>query len=140
MNPCPCGYLGSTPQGLPLHARPGGALPGQAVGPLLDRIDLHVEVPALPPESNCCTPPGEATAAVRARCIRGRANAPCPPGQQPNQALQGQAIDSHAALDARRAQFLNTAAARLGWSARATHRALQGGAHHCRPGRRPAPR
>jgi magnesium chelatase family protein len=30
MNPCPCGYLGSTQQGLPLHARPGGALPGQA--------------------------------------------------------------------------------------------------------------
>ena len=33
MNPCPCGYLGYAAQGLPLHARPGGALPGQAQRP-----------------------------------------------------------------------------------------------------------
>ena len=44
---------------------------------------------------------------------------------RPNQALQGQAIDEHARLDDAARQFLHTAAARLGWSARATHRALK---------------
>ncbi|MBY0409142.1 MAG: ATP-dependent protease, partial [Burkholderiaceae bacterium] len=42
-----------------------------------------------------------------------------------NQALQGQEIDDHLHLEAAAAKFLNTAAARLGWSARSTHRALK---------------
>ena len=42
-----------------------------------------------------------------------------------NQALQGADIDTHAALDAAALAFLRNAAARLGWSARATHRALK---------------
>ena len=42
-----------------------------------------------------------------------------------NQALQGKEIDAHAALDEPAVRFINTAAARLAWSARATHRALK---------------
>ena len=42
-----------------------------------------------------------------------------------HQALQGQAIEAHALLEPAALQFLQTAAARLGWSARATHRALK---------------
>ena len=42
-----------------------------------------------------------------------------------NQGLQGKEIDTHAALDDAAAKFLNIAAARLGWSARSTHRALK---------------
>jgi magnesium chelatase family protein len=41
------------------------------------------------------------------------------------EALQGKEIDTHTALDAAAAKFLNIAAARLGWSARSTHRALK---------------
>ena len=44
---------------------------------------------------------------------------------KPNQLLQGKEIDLHAALDAASAKFLHLAAARLGWSARSTHRALK---------------
>ena len=44
---------------------------------------------------------------------------------QPNQALQGQQMDQMAALDDAAARFLQTAAARLAWSARGTHRALK---------------
>jgi magnesium chelatase family protein len=44
---------------------------------------------------------------------------------KPNHALQGQEIDTHLALQDAAAQFLQTAATRLGWSARSTHRALK---------------
>jgi magnesium chelatase family protein len=44
---------------------------------------------------------------------------------QPNQALAGQALDQHLMADPSALKFLNTAAARLGWSARSTHRALR---------------
>jgi magnesium chelatase family protein len=113
MNPCPCGYLGS-----PLKAcrcTPDQVLryQGKLSGPLLDRIDLHVEVPALPAADLLAAPPGEGTRSIRAR--QGKSN----------QALQGKEIDEHLALDAAAAKFLNTAAARLGWSARSIHRALK---------------
>jgi magnesium chelatase family protein len=44
---------------------------------------------------------------------------------KPKQALQGQEIDHHLLLDDAAVKFLNVAAARLGWSARSTHRALK---------------
>ena len=69
-------------------------------------------------------PAGESSASVRARCIAARARAVTRQGT-PNQALQGQALDAHLQLDAAAAAFAGTAAARLGWSARATHRALK---------------
>ena len=44
---------------------------------------------------------------------------------QPNQALQGADIDRHASLDPAALKFMHTAATKLGWSARSTHRALK---------------
>jgi magnesium chelatase family protein len=124
MNPCPCGYLGS-----PLKAcrcTPDQVLRYQAKlsGPLLDRIDLHVEVPALPADDLLHAPPGEATETIRARCTAARARAIARQGAA-NQALQGQDIDAHLELEPTAAKFLNTAAARLGWSARSIHRTLK---------------
>jgi magnesium chelatase family protein len=124
MNPCPCGYLGS-----PLKAcrcTPDQVLryQGKLSGPLIDRIDLHVEVPALPPAELLQAGPGEGTASIRERCTTARARAVARQGK-PNQALSGQEIDAHLHLDPAATQFLNTAAARLGWSARSTHRALK---------------
>ncbi|WP_293219824.1 YifB family Mg chelatase-like AAA ATPase, partial [Ottowia sp.] len=128
MNPCPCGHLG---------ARAGSGQPscrctpdqvaryqGRLSGPLLDRIDLHIEVPQLAPDELLAAPAGEASAAVRARCVAARERALARQGA-PNQALQGQALDAHLRLDAAAAAFASSAAARLGWSARATHRALK---------------
>jgi magnesium chelatase family protein len=55
MNPCPCGYLGSPPTRLAAaHADQVEPLPGKLSGPLLDRIDLHIEVPALRVQRGCC--------------------------------------------------------------------------------------
>ena len=124
MNPCPCGYLGS-----PLNAcrcTPDQVLryQGKLSGPLLDRIDLHVEVPALPPADLLNTPPGEGTADIRARCEQARSRALERQGRS-NHDLQGAQIDQHLQLDAAAVKFMNTAAARLGWSARAMHRALK---------------
>src|SRR5579884_86283 len=73
MNPCPCGYLGD-----PIHAcvcAPPQRLRylARVSGPLLDRVDLHVEVPRLPGAALTSPAPSESSAAVRDRVVRARA-------------------------------------------------------------------
>ena len=123
MNPCPCGWLGS--------ARPCRCSPeqvaryqGRLSGPLLDRIDLHVEVPALASGELLDAPAGEPSAPVQARCVAARRRALQRQGTS-NQALQGAEIDTHAGLARTASDFLRNASARLGWSARSTHRVLK---------------
>jgi magnesium chelatase family protein len=124
MNPCPCGYLGA--RGRSCRCSPDQVARYQAKlsGPLLDRIDLHVEVPALTTDELLQAAPGEPTAAVRERSARARDFAMARQGCT-NQSLQGTEIDAHIALDDTATQFIRKAAARLAWSARATHRALK---------------
>ncbi|MCW5222188.1 YifB family Mg chelatase-like AAA ATPase [Verminephrobacter aporrectodeae] len=124
MNPCPCGFLGSTQRACRCTPEQVNRYQGKLSGPLLDRIDLHVEVPALPADQLVQAPAGEASATIRARVECARALALARQGKS-NQALQGQEIDTHLQLSAAAAGFLHTAAARLGWSARSTHRALK---------------
>ena len=127
MNPCPCGYLGA-PQQAPAAARPTRwrATRAGCSGPLLDRIDLQVEVPALPAADLLQARAGRSQRRHRgARCTAARERAMARQGKA-NQALQGQ--DNRrtcAARRCRRASSCNLAAARLGWSARSTHRALK---------------
>jgi magnesium chelatase family protein len=133
MNPCPCGYLGHP--GIACRDTPDQIARYQAKlsGPLLDRIDLHVDVPALPPHEllplagatgESTKNSNESTPVVRHRVISAKKRALDRQGCT-NQALQGTALEQHAALDDAGRQFLNKAAARLGWSARSTHRALR---------------
>ena len=126
MNPCRCGR--ATEPGYACRRQPNDRCMAQyqarVSGPLLDRIDLHVEVPQLAPDELLAAPAGEASAAVRTRCVAARERALARQGT-PNQALQGQVLDTHLRLDPAAAAFAGTAAARLGWSARATHRALK---------------
>jgi magnesium chelatase family protein len=123
MNPCPCGWLGSgracrcTPEQVARYQ-------GRLSGPLLDRIDLHVEVPALAPAELLDAPAGEPTAAVQARCLAARDAAMRRQGKS-NHALQGEELDAHATLASQAVDFLRHASGRLGWSARSTHRALK---------------
>jgi magnesium chelatase family protein len=81
MNPCPCGYLGSTLKAC--RCTPDQVLryQGRLSGPLLDRIDLHVEVPALAASELLNAPPGEGTATIRTRCTQARERALAAPGQ-----------------------------------------------------------
>jgi magnesium chelatase family protein len=124
MNPCPCGFLGAPHKACRCTPDQVARYQGKLSGPLLDRIDLHVDVPALAPEALVQSPAGEATAPVRERCAVARASAMARQGCA-NAELQGEQIERHAPLDAAAATFLKSVAGRLGWSARATHRALK---------------
>lgn len=124
MNPCPCGYLGSPQRACRCSPDQIARYQGKLSGPLLDRIDLHLEVPALAPQDLLQAPPGEGTAAIRARCTAARQRALERQGKS-NQALQGQELDIHLQRTDEATRFLNTAGTRLGWSARSTHRALR---------------
>ncbi|WP_225781938.1 YifB family Mg chelatase-like AAA ATPase [Xenophilus sp. Marseille-Q4582] len=124
MNPCPCGYLGAAGRSCRCTPDQVARYQGRLSGPLLDRIDLHVEVPAVRSDELLGAPPGEPSAAVRARAVAARERA-LARQQCSNQQLQGADIDRHAALDAAALAFMHKAAARLGWSARATHRTLR---------------
>ena len=124
MNPCPCGYLGSALKACRCTPDQVARYQGKLSGPLIDRIDLHVDVPAVVTSELMQAPPGESSATIQARCIAARERSVARQGKT-NQALQGQEIDQFVLLDDAAAKFLNVAAARLGWSARSTHRALK---------------
>jgi len=124
MNPCPCGYRGASHKACRCTPDQVARYQGKLSGPLLDRIDLHVEVPTLPPEQLLAASPGESTDVIRQRCEAARSLAVQRQGKS-NHALQGKEIDTHAGLNDAAAKFLHTAAARLGWSGRSTHRVLK---------------
>ncbi len=124
MNPCPCGHLGS-----PLRAcrcTPDAVLryQGRISGPLLDRIDLQLEVPAVPADTLAAAADGEPSAQIAERVARARQRAWSRQGCS-NAQLSGALVDEHCALDAGGLRFLQAAAARLGWSARSYHRVLR---------------
>jgi magnesium chelatase family protein len=124
MNPCPCGYLGSRLKTCRCTPDQVAAYQGKLSGPLMDRIDIHVEVAALASEDLLQASAGEASAPVAERVQAAQARSVARQGK-PNHNLAGQEIDDHVALDDAARKFLNTAATRLGWSGRSIHRALK---------------
>ena len=124
MNPCPCGYLGSKVRTCRCTPDQVARYQGKLSGPLLDRIDLHIEVASLGAEELLTAPPGEDSASIAARSLAARQRAMARQGC-PNAQLQGQAIDTHIELDASAQALLHKAATRLGWSGRGTHRTLR---------------
>ena len=124
MNPCPCGHLGSALHACRCTPDAVARYQGRISGPLLDRIDVQVEVPAVPPEALSAAPDGEASEVIAQRVATARTRALRRQGGV-NATLSGDALDAHCALDDTSARFLQTAAARLGWSARGFHRVLR---------------
>jgi magnesium chelatase family protein len=124
MNPCPCGYLGSSSHSCRCTPDQIHRYQAKLSGPLMDRIDLHVEVPNLPHADLVAAAAGESTDSIRQRCDQARQRAVQRQGSS-NMALQGRDIDRHILLDAAAQKFLDVAATRLGWSARGTHRVLK---------------
>ncbi len=131
MNPCPCGYHGSTVRACRCSPEQIARYQGRLSGPLLDRIDLHLEVTAVPalellPGTGAASPAPAATdsAELRARVAAARARALRRQGC-PNRDLQGQALDTHLQLGEGVAGLLQAMSRQWAWSARGVHRVLR---------------
>jgi magnesium chelatase family protein len=124
MNPCPCGHCGArngrcrcTPERIARYR-------GRISGPLADRIDIKLEVPA-PRESELVAPiAGESSEAIRKRVEKARKAQMLRQGK-PNALLGTREIDRHCGTDREGDQLLRHALARLLLSARAYHRVLR---------------
>jgi magnesium chelatase family protein len=124
MNPCPCGYLGDKRHACRCTPDQIARYRDRISGPLLDRIDMRIDVPALAEADLLGAPEGEPSARIAARVAAARERALRRQGQ-PNDRLDTAQIDTHCAANAEVRQLLRAASARLGWSARAFHRVLK---------------
>ncbi|WP_148713693.1 YifB family Mg chelatase-like AAA ATPase [Chitinolyticbacter meiyuanensis] len=124
MNPCPCGYLGHPQKACRCTPDQVARYRGKLSGPLLDRVDLLVEVPALPETALTGAADGEASTAVRERVGGAWARQQARQGHA-NAALEAGQIDTHCTPDEAARALLGTALTRLGLSARAYHRVLK---------------
>jgi magnesium chelatase family protein len=127
MNPCPCGWRGAfAATGRACRCTPEAVqrYQGRLSGPLLDRIDLQVEVPAAKPAELLAQPDGETSAAVATRVAAARERAQQRQGHA-NALLEPAQLDTLAAPQPEALAFLRTAAERLGWSGRGLHRTLK---------------
>src|SRR5437764_14885951 len=128
MNPCPCGYLGD-----PRHACKC-AVPqieryvGKVSGPLLDRIDLHIEVPAVPFDELSASADGTASASMREQVGRARGVQRQRFGADThtlNSRMSTRQLRRHCGLDEEGRGLLKAAMEALGLSARAHDRILR---------------
>jgi len=124
MNPCHCGYLGHSNGRCRCSPLAVARYRARISGPLLDRIDMLVEMPALPEEELHSARPGEPSAAVRGRVAVAR-EAQVRRQARPNGALSGREAQERAAPDAEGKRYLREAGARLQLSARSHHRVLK---------------
>lgn len=126
MNPCPCGYAGDPRQRCQCTPDQVQRYRGRISGPLLDRIDLGVEVPRVPlgelgaPRSTH----DEDSATVRARVVRARHHALMRAGRA-NAEISTRELERDCALGPSERRWFDAALERLGLSARAYHRTLR---------------
>lgn len=122
MNPCPCGHLGNAAMSCTRAPRCAEAYQNKISGPLLDRIDLHVDVDAVKPwEMTADTTPRETSAEIRTRVVAARDRQIKRQGYV-NAMLDGADLGQFAALSDELTTFLNTAAEKMGMSARGYNR------------------
>jgi magnesium chelatase family protein len=128
MNPCPCGYLGDVRRSCHCGAEEIRRYRSRISGPLLDRIDLHVEVSAVPWKELAEERRGEPSAAVRARVEAARARQRARFGERPlafNAAMGAREVKRHCHPQPAALALLERALERLGLSARAYIRILK---------------
>jgi magnesium chelatase family protein len=121
MNPCPCGFLGDSMRECRCTPQQIARYRDRLSGPLRDRIDLTVEVPALPVSTLTAPGAGESSAIVRARVIAARERQSeryRGSGVRTNAALTPSLMARHCALDDRTTRLLDTALTKLALSAR----------------------
>lgn len=126
MNPCPCGYLGD-PQGrCRCTSEQIERYQGRISGPLLDRIDMHVEIPPLPRGVllQQQKKPEETSEIVRSRVVLARERALLRCGKS-NAQLLNEEIKQFCRIETEDEKFLEETIVQLGLSARAFHRVLK---------------
>ena len=124
MNPCPCGYLGHFTNRCRCSPDQIARYRGRISGPLLDRIDIQLEVPAVAPGDLACVSGSESSAAICARVCRARERQLERQGRA-NARLAPREVDRYCSPDAAGATLLAQAIQRLGLSARGYHRILK---------------
>lgn len=128
MNPCPCGYLTDSRKACTCTAAEIQRYRSRLSGPLLDRIDLHVEVPAVPYEDLRKEAPGKSSAAMRDTVLTARERQGArfaASAARCNADLSGRELDRHCRLAADGHSFLKEAVTSLNLSARAYTRILR---------------
>jgi magnesium chelatase family protein len=128
MNPCRCGYLGDPAQACSRAPKCGADYQARLSGPLLDRIDIHVEVAGVSAADLALPPPAENSAIVAERVAKARerqrrryANA----NMRTNADAEGDLLNSVAAPEPAGAKLLADAAAAMRLTARGYHRVLK---------------
>ena len=129
MNPCPCGYYGHPTK--PCICQPGAVQRylSKISGPLLDRIDIQVEVAPVDFDEISSDAPAESSAEIRERVVRAReiqaARFFDEPGVHCNAQMSSKLIRKHCSLDSHSMMILRDAMTRLNMSARAYDRILK---------------
>lgn len=124
MNPCPCGYLGDPSGRCHCSSEQVRRYRAKMSGPLLDRIDLHIEVPNLPRAELRAEPVRESSAEVRQRVVKARQRQ-VQRYSKPNSALSNRELEQVCRLTQADEQLLDAAIEQLGLSARAWYRILK---------------
>lgn len=124
MNPCPCGYHGHPTIACRCTPEMVSRYQDRISGPLLDRIDMRVELPALTPDELAALPDGEPTRYVAERVGQARARALHRQGKT-NDELTSAEVERVCRPEGPVKQLLHAASTRLGWSARAYSRVLK---------------
>ncbi len=135
MNPCRCGHAGDMARACPRVPRCVGDYQSKLSGPLLDRIDIHVEVPPVSPADLALPPPAEGSAEIGARvaaardiqtarfeALAGHLGAAMP---YLNSQIEGELLEKVAAPDEVGLRLLRDAAERMHLTARGYHRVLR---------------
>jgi magnesium chelatase family protein len=123
MNPCACGWLGHPKRGCKCGPRDLQRYAARVSGPVLDRLDLQIEVTPLTSDELMAAAPGECSEAVRTRVLAARAVQRARGWL--NAQLPAQLLRENCALDSAGRQLVADAIDRGGMSARAVHRALR---------------
>lgn len=129
MNPCPCGYYNHPAKECTCSRSAVYRYMGRISGPLLDRIDLQIEVTPVGPAELASAPCGEPSAAIRQRVMRARevqdARFCGIEGVHTNAMMNAKMLREYAVLDASARTLLERAMERLGLSARAYDRIVK---------------
>ncbi len=124
MNPCPCGYLGHASGKCRCTPDNVARYQDRISGPLLDRIDMQIQVGALPQDELMKASDSEPSSAVVARVEQAFARQ-LARQDKANNLLSTKEIDRHCQPNSAGEQLLRSAMTRLNWSARAYHRVLK---------------